>query len=208
MRCLIVDDEELARQEMRRLLRSHPSMEVAGEAADVATAFQLAARFKPEVIFLDVELRGETGFDLVERLPDPLPQIVFVTAYDRYAIQGFESNALDYLLKPVEAARLAETVRRLASSIKIKSRARDYASLLRMKVGEPARLEKLGLTSREAEVLFWVAHGKSNPEIARLLGKSAETVKKQIQNILNKLEIKTRVQAAVLASEALQLRRK
>jgi len=208
IRCLIVDDEKLAREELARLLGVHPQVEIVGEARRIDEALELTVRLQPDVVFLDIRLRGEDGFDYIHRASGSLPHIVFVTAYDEYAVRAFECHALDYLLKPVRPDRLATALQRVAGYIKVNSRARDYASLLGTRIGDPARLEKLGLTAREAEVLFWVAHGKSNPEIAQLLNKSVETVKKQIQNILNKLEVKTRIQAAVMASEALRLRQK
>lgn len=113
--CLVVDDEPPALTEMRRLLSLYPDVEVAGEAATVARALALTASLRPDAVFLDVKLRGETGFDYVGRLTEPQPHLVFVTAYDRYAIRGFECNALDYLLKPVLPERLTETIRRLRS---------------------------------------------------------------------------------------------
>ena len=113
MRCLIVDDEEPARRELLRLLSLHPEMEVVGQAADVDAAVQATNQLAPEVVFLDIQLAGETGFDYVARLVDPLPHLIFVTAHDRYAVRGFECNALDYLLKPVRPERLEETLRRL-----------------------------------------------------------------------------------------------
>lgn len=116
MRCLIIDDEKLALAEMRLLLSAHPGVEVAGEAMNVKDALEVWQREKPDLVFLDIQLRGETGFDFVGRLEEPWPRIVFVTAYDRYAIRAFECNALDYLLKPVQPERLAETLRRVRSS--------------------------------------------------------------------------------------------
>ncbi len=112
MKVLIVDDEEPARIEMRRLLDEHADVVVVGEADRVDTALDLTARLRPDVVFLDIQLIGESGFDYVGRLPEPAPHMVFVTAYDRYAVRGFECNALDYLLKPVHPSRLAETLRR------------------------------------------------------------------------------------------------
>lgn len=116
MRCLIIDDERLALTEMRLLLSAHPDVEVAGEAMNVEDALEVFRREKPDLVFLDIQLRGEVGFDFVGRLEEPLPRIVFVTAHDRHAIRAFECNALDYLLKPVQPERLAETLRRVRSA--------------------------------------------------------------------------------------------
>src|SRR5688572_23628454 len=110
MRCLIVDDEAPARLEMRRLLSAHPGVEVVGEAGDVRTALELHSRLRPELIFLDIQLRGETGFDFVAAMGEGEARIVFVTAYDQHALRGFECNALDYLLKPVHPERLKSTL--------------------------------------------------------------------------------------------------
>lgn len=113
MNVLLVDDESPARLELRRLLADHQDVTVVGEAATVQEALNLTASSRPEVVFLDVKLVGENGFDYVAQVPDPAPRIVFVTAYDRYALRGFECNALDYLLKPILPERLGETLRRV-----------------------------------------------------------------------------------------------
>lgn len=106
MKALIVDDERLARVELRRLLARHPEIEIAGEAREGEEAIERIAELAPDLIFLDIQMPGMTGFELLERLDD-VPQVIFVTAYDEYAIRAFEVNALDYLLKPVAPARLA-----------------------------------------------------------------------------------------------------
>lgn len=113
MRCLIIDDEKPARVEMRKLLTAHPGVEVVADAASVDEALACTEAERPDVVFLDVKLRGETGFDYVARLSEPSPHLVFVTAYDSYAVRAFECSALDYLLKPILPARLAETLQRV-----------------------------------------------------------------------------------------------
>jgi two-component system LytT family response regulator len=109
---LIVDDERLARQELRALLAAHPEVQVVGEAASVDEAARQLARAQPDVIFLDIQMPGESGFDLFARAPLAMP-VVFVTAHDAHAIRAFDVNALDYLLKPVVPARLAESIARI-----------------------------------------------------------------------------------------------
>jgi two-component system LytT family response regulator len=111
LRVLIVDDEHLARQAMRRLLASHPEVEIVGEAEGVADALQEIERTQPQLVFLDIELSGGDGFDVLAALERP-PMIVFVTAYAEYAVEAFAVNAVDYLLKPVEPERLAESLTR------------------------------------------------------------------------------------------------
>lgn len=112
MKALIVDDERIARQELRRLLAAHPEVEIAGEARSGQEALELIPKLAPDLVFLDIQMPGMTGFELLERLDD-VPQVVFTTAYDEYAIRAFEVNALDYLLKPIAPARLAAALARV-----------------------------------------------------------------------------------------------
>ncbi|WP_158860752.1 LytR/AlgR family response regulator transcription factor [Lunatibacter salilacus] len=112
MRALIVDDERLARKELTNLLSTHENIEVVGEALNVEDAKEKIEQLQPDVIFLDIQMPEKTGFDLLEEL-DHVPLVVFITAYDEFAIQAFQVNALDYLLKPIEPARLAETLVKL-----------------------------------------------------------------------------------------------
>jgi two-component system, LytTR family, response regulator len=112
LRVLIVDDEHLARQAMRRLLANRPEVEIVGEAEGVADALQTIAHTMPQLIFLDIELGGVDGFELLAALERP-PMVVFVTAYAEYAVEAFAVNAVDYLLKPVDPERLAEALARV-----------------------------------------------------------------------------------------------
>jgi two-component system, LytTR family, response regulator len=112
LRVLIVDDEHLARQAMRRLLASHPEVEIAGEAETLAEAIDAVGRLRPQLVFLDIELGSGDGFDLLAAL-EPPPLVVFVTAYPQYAVDAFAVEAADYLLKPVEPERLAESLARV-----------------------------------------------------------------------------------------------
>ncbi len=115
LRTIIVDDEWLVREELKMLLGDYPELIVVGEAANVPQAVELIHRTAPEVIFLDIQMPGASGFDLLERA-EINAKIVFVTAYDQYALKAFEVNALDYLLKPIQKDRLAKTIQRLVSS--------------------------------------------------------------------------------------------
>jgi two-component system LytT family response regulator len=112
LRALIVDDEHLARQAMRRLLGAHPEVEVVGEADGVAGALREIERGRPQLVFLDIELGGADGFDLLASLERP-PAVVFVTAYAEHAVEAFAVDAVDYLLKPVDPLRLAESLKRV-----------------------------------------------------------------------------------------------
>ena len=105
MRIYIVEDSRLARQELRTLLASIPDADIIGEAAELAPAREAIDTLQPELLLLDVELPGATGFDLLDQL-EHLPLVVFTTAYDQHALAAFERNALDYLLKPIDSQRL------------------------------------------------------------------------------------------------------
>jgi len=113
MKALLVDDERLARNELRRLLAKHPQVEIVGEAANADEARARIAALAPELVFLDIQMPGDDGFVLLESLEPPLPQVIFTTAYDEFAVRAFEFNALDYLMKPVDPARLAAALEKL-----------------------------------------------------------------------------------------------
>jgi two-component system LytT family response regulator len=111
MRALLIDDERLARAELRRLLAAHPDVEIVGEAVNAADGLQQIAALKPDLIFLDVQMPGGSGFDMLAALEEA-PEVIFTTAFDQYALQAFEVNALDYLQKPIQAARMAAALQR------------------------------------------------------------------------------------------------
>jgi two-component system, LytTR family, response regulator len=112
MKTVIVDDEPLARRELRRLLTAHPSIQIVGEAGDIDEAHERIESLAPGVVFLDIQMPGGSGFDLLAQL-DWVPRVIFTTAYDRYAVKAFDVNALDYLLKPIEPERLAAALDKL-----------------------------------------------------------------------------------------------
>jgi DNA-binding LytR/AlgR family response regulator len=116
VRSLIVDDEASARSRLARLLAAHPEIEIAGEASDGLQALEKIEQIRPDLVFLDIQMPGLNGFQVLRSIPDgiPYPLVVFVTGYDRHALEAFEANALAYLLKPVETDRLATVVERAA----------------------------------------------------------------------------------------------
>lgn len=116
LRVLIVDDERLARAELRRLLAAHREVEIVGAAASAAEAMLLCAQLQPDLLLLDVQMPGGSGFDLLAAL-DQAPEVIFCTAYDQYALQAFAVNALDYLQKPVQAERLAQALLRTGARV-------------------------------------------------------------------------------------------
>ena len=117
LRALLVDDERLARVELRRLLEAHPEIAVTGEASGASEARAALATAEIDVLFLDVQMPGETGFDLLASLDAVPPAVVFVTAYDEHALRAFEVSAADYLVKPVAPERLAAAVERLTARL-------------------------------------------------------------------------------------------
>jgi len=115
VRALIVDDERIARVELRRLLAAHPAIEIVGEAADAGEARARIDELDPELMFLDIEMPGENAFALLDSL-DASPAVVFTTAFDAHAVRAFEVSALDYLLKPIEPARLAAAIEKVLAA--------------------------------------------------------------------------------------------
>ncbi len=115
LRTMIVDDEPLARRELRRLLGEHPEVEVVAEAGNVDDALPQIERLAPQLLLLDIQMPGATGFDLLERL-EHTPQVIFTTAHDEHAVRAFQVNALDYLLKPIEPERLAAALARVRTA--------------------------------------------------------------------------------------------
>ena len=110
MKALLIDDERLARNELRRLLAPFSDIVIVDEATNAEQARTKIAALKPDLIFLDVQMPGETGMELLESLEPPVPQVIFTTAFDEFAVKAFELNALDYLLKPVDPVRLAAAI--------------------------------------------------------------------------------------------------
>jgi two-component system, LytTR family, response regulator len=113
MKALLIDDERLARNELRRLLAPHADIEIVGEAVDVEDALDKIAALKPDLLFLDVQMPGADGFSLLEKLEGAMPLVIFTTAYDEFAVKAFEFNALDYLLKPVDPNRLGASLEKI-----------------------------------------------------------------------------------------------
>ena len=118
IRALLVDDEPLARKRLRTLLVPHARVQIVGEAANGEEACQLVESLQPDLLFLDIQMPGLTGFDVLARLPEPprRPRVIFITAHDEFAVKAFEEQALDYLLKPVEPERLARALARLVDA--------------------------------------------------------------------------------------------
>lgn len=121
IKTILVDDERLARNELKKILKDFPEIEILDEAVNVADAIEKIELHKPQLIFLDIQMPGnKTGFDLLEAL-EYTPKVVFTTAYNEFAIKAFEFNALDYLLKPIETHRLSDAIQKVKRSIEKES---------------------------------------------------------------------------------------
>ena len=117
IRTIIIDDEKLARQELRYQLKDFSNIEIIDEAENVDEALSKIAELKPDLIFLDISMPEKNGFDLLEEL-DQAPAVIFITAHDQFAIKAFESNALDYILKPIRAERLQLAIQKVEEEVK------------------------------------------------------------------------------------------
>lgn len=111
-KAVIIDDERLARSELKRLLQEHAEIEIIGEAANAKEGLGIIDELSPDLIFLDIQMPDKTGFDLLIEL-ERTPRVIFITAFDEFALKAFEVNALDYLMKPIDPARLSDAIQKL-----------------------------------------------------------------------------------------------
>jgi two-component system LytT family response regulator len=132
---IIIDDERLARNELKKMLALHPEIDVIGEAANAEEGLRLINELNPDLILLDVQMPVKTGFDLLQEL-EKLPAVIFTTAYDEYAIRAFEVNALDYLLKPIDPKRLSDAVQKFLAIDEKETMFSENRSELRLSLSE------------------------------------------------------------------------
>jgi two-component system LytT family response regulator len=171
MKVMVIDDEPPARRELRRLLTGFPWVEIVGEAGNIDQAAELIGTLNPELLFLDIQMPGGSGFDLLTRLED-VPQVIFTTAYDEHAVRAFKVDALDYLRKPLEPARLAEALGRVRSSQAART-PRPDAILEQIFVRDGDRcwfipLREVRLLSSEGNYIR-LSWGNANPLLGRAL---------------------------------------
>ncbi len=133
MKAIIIDDERLARNELKKLLEEFPEVEVIGEGANANEGIEIIEALSPDLVFLDIQMPGKTGFDMLTEL-ERAPHVIFVTAYDEYALKAFEVNALDYLMKPVEPKRLADALMKVKQ--KDEEERLSYSNMNRDMLGE------------------------------------------------------------------------
>lgn len=158
IRTLLVDDERPARDRLRQMLTALPEVELIGEAADGVEALERIDELRPDLIFLDIEMPGRTGLEVAATLRPPRPRVIFCTAFDQYAIRAFEHHAIDYLLKPVTRARLADAVQRVSIPLRERSRwIREIEDASRVQTGmlptEPRPFEGLDYSGSCAQAI-------------------------------------------------------
>jgi two-component system LytT family response regulator len=136
MRAIIIDDERLARKELNNLLENYPEIEIVDQAVNADEALEKIIQLDPELIFLDIQMPGKTGFELLEEL-EKVPKVIFTTAYDEFAIKAFDVNALDYLLKPIQEERLKDTITKVLAvqASALAERAQEGLSEIKQQLG-------------------------------------------------------------------------
>jgi two-component system LytT family response regulator len=162
IRVLIADDEAPTRMRMRQLLIAHPDVEVAGEAESGVQAMELAVRLQPDAILLDIQMPGCSGIDVAACLRHPRPHLIFCTAYEQYAVEAFELHAVDYLLKPIARARLAQALDRIRSLPSARTADASIDRALREQTAPARFLVRSGaqyLVVGEARVLYFGTEG-------------------------------------------------
>ena len=207
LRVLLVDDHQLFRSGIRALLARQPDIEVVGEAADGLDGVQQARQLSPDVVLLDMHMPGAGGREVVKTLSEELPDtrvLMLTVSEDAEDLLGtLQAGAAGYLLKNIDADYFVDAIRRAAagdSVISPEMTGKLVAGLKRSGV-VPPREEHEQLSAREREILVALARGESNKTIAREFDLAESTVKIHVQNILRKLGLRSRVQAAVYAVE-------
>lgn len=209
IRVLLVDDEGPARRKMRRLLADAPDFEIAGEAADGDTAIESIERLKPDAVFLDVQMPKHDGMEVAAALTPPLPEIVFVTAHDKFALKAFEVHALDYLLKPYDAERFQKVLERIRERRRA-APAGDLVQRLQTLLAErPARRVLVREKDRayfvQLNQVDWI-EGERNYALLHMEGKTY-TVRATLESLLKQLDPDTFVRvnrSAIIRTGAVQ----
>ena len=202
IRLLLAEDQTLMRQGLKTLLELEPGFRVVGEADDGAVAVKLALELRPDIVLMDVQMPAMNGVEATTAICRSWPgaRIVILTTFDRddYVFQGVRAGAMGYLLKDLPAHKLFETIRRVhAGEVFIQP---EIASrTLRASLHAPGTVLMEPLSEREREVLVMLAQGIPNKEIADKLHIAEGTVKNHVSNILDKLQVQNRTQAADIA---------
>ena len=179
-RCYLVDDDIQSIERMEILIKQLSNFRIVGKETNPKKAISFISSLRPDIIFLDIEMPGLSGIDLVEKIikNDFKPVIIFVTGFDKYAIQAIKKSAFDYLLKPVSFKELKNTLNRLINNID-KSNIQEINNLISK------------LTKREIEIYNLLKEGKTSKEISQILNISVETSNTHRRRIINKLGLKS-----------------
>jgi two-component system LytT family response regulator len=197
IRTVIIDDEPLARQTLRNLLKQHDDLQLVAECSDGDQATNAILDYKPDLIFLDVQLPVKNGFDVLEEIPfETMPVVVFVTAYEQYAVKAFEVHAIDYLLKPIDKERFNYALERVRKEIERARGGGDLKSrvfaLLKDKDKQPKYLERIKVKSSGSYIFLRVEETdwiESEANYLRLhVGKNSYLVRGTMNNIEQKLD--------------------
>ncbi|MCK5867422.1 MAG: response regulator transcription factor [Mycoplasmataceae bacterium] len=211
IRILLVDDHSLFRSGIRSLLESQQGFEIVGEASDGLEGVKRAKQLKPDIVLLDLHMPGTSGLEALQMLAEDAPEIVVlmltVSEDAQDLVQALRRGAKGYLLKNIEIDFLVDSIRRAMDGESVMSP--QMAAVLMDAVREPTLEQKpeepvktaIKLTPRESQIIGMLSQGESNKSIARTLGLAESTVKIHVQGILRKLNITSRVQAAVYAVE-------
>lgn len=193
--CLIIDDEPLAREKLRRLLEREPDIEIVGECSHGAEALEAIVKHEPRLAFLDIQMPGMDGFEVLSKIPEKiLPIVVFVTAHDRFALKAFEVHALDFLLKPFDEERFQSALARAReqAALRESSRAGErMASLLAELKGESSHPERLAVKSEgrirlvRVKDILWIESADNYVKIHTRL--EAHLMRETLQNLEKRL---------------------
>lgn len=176
LKALIVDDERLARDEIKRHLGNQSEIEIVGEAGNITDAANMITQLQPDIVFLDVQMPGGSGFDLLESL-DALPQVIFTTAFNQYAVQAFEVDAIDYLVKPIREERFAKTIERTRARLASEEKENAAEQTIFIKEGERCHFIKVSQIS-------WI---ESSGNYARLYFDEKKALLKRSLNHLERI---------------------
>ena len=203
IRLVIVDDSEVVRMGLRALIGADPTMEIVGDAHNVASAVETCRRVKPQVVLLDIRLPDGTGFDacrsILKHLPETRVLVLTSVADDSLVDQAIRCGAHGYLLKEVDARALSQAIRDVAAGKSILDPAVTSRVMRMVKSGSNNDVQALAsLSPQEQRVLALIAEGKTNKEVAMALNLSEKTVKNYLANMFDKLEVTRRAQAAAM----------
>jgi two-component system response regulator LytT len=196
IKCVLVDDERLALEEIQYLLETIPDIKIIGQGHNGPEAIQLVQELEPDLVFLDVQMPGLNGFEVVEQLIklDILPQVVFVTAFDQYAVKAFEVNVVDYLLKPVEKSRLEKAIQRVRHQLEAKTvsnqKFRELLDMINPTVQKRAKLlikdKNRNLLVDSEEIIFaTVSDGIVSVASRELTGETNYRTLEDLHNVLD-----------------------